>query len=318
MHPWLSVIVPVYNGERYLAAALESIFHQTAEMPGQVEVVVSDDGSSDRSPVIISSFSSFGPVKVIDGPRLRNWVANSNFAARHASGRYLTFLHQDDIWLPGRLHALRRSVEHGAIHSLWISPCRFIGPSGRDCGAWRLPFGSIDCTVDPNRFLEQLLVQNFIGMPAPMFSKMAFEAVGGMDESLWYTADWDLWLRLGRLGPVRANAAATAAFRIHNESQTVRGSSAFETMRLQTNIVLQRHLSAIADPARRNVVGRAGRLSTELNAALAAVVGRRIPSWRDLAISIALAGPGGFYRFARNARFLERSSARIRAGLGLK
>ena len=48
--------------------------------------------------------------------------------------------------------------------------------------------------------VERLLVQNFISMPAPLFSREAALRVGGLDEDLWYTADWDFWLKLAATG----------------------------------------------------------------------------------------------------------------------
>jgi len=151
-----------------------------------------------------------------------------------------------------------------------------------------------------------------------VFSRESFDAVGGMDESLWYTADWDLWLKLASLGAVDMSAKPTAAFRLHKESQTVRGAAIFESMQQQTEIVRARHLAGVEDPRLRNTIDRAGKLSSELNATLAAVVGGQSPRWGALASSILRAGPSSFRRFARDARFLERTAARIRTGLALR
>ena len=317
MRPWLSVIMPVYDGERYLAAALESVLSQARERPGQLEVIVSDDGSNDGSTAIVERFASRGPLLAFDGPRTGNWVANSNSAVKHASGQYLTFLHQDDLWLPGRLDTLQSVVAQKHDLSLWVSGCRFIGSSGHDVGPWHLPFAGAEVSVKSERFIERLLVQNFIGMPAPAFSRASFEAVGGMDESLWYTADWDLWLKLATLGAVEVSPTPTAAFRLHKESQTVRGATTFESMRQQTEIVRARHISRVQDPRLRETIDRAGNLASELNAALAAAVGGQRPRWASLASSIVRAGPSSLRHFARDARFLERSVARIRTGLAL-
>ena len=64
------------------------------------------------------------------------------------------------------------------------------------------------------------LIQNFIAIPSPVFRRSAVIDSGGLDESLWFSADWDLWLRLGAMGPVRFLAETLSAFRIHPASQT--------------------------------------------------------------------------------------------------
>jgi len=310
--PWLSVIMPVYNGERYLSAALESVLQQS---DGGIEILVSDDGSSDASPRIIDGYAAAGRVRRLDGPRQGNWVANSNRAVSQARGRLVAFLHQDDLWMPGRAESVRRAVARSQDRSIWIGPTRFVDAAGRLAGTWRLPFKAGTTDVGPGRFLERLLVQNFIGMPTPVFTRSAFDQVGGMDETLWYTADWDLWLKLGSLAGVGIWAEATTAFRLHYQSQTMVGAPAADSMKSQTKTVQSRHLPFIADPVVRHAVARAGAFARELNQSLAAVVSNRAIQWRELLTSLTGLGMHGAFRFARDARILERSVARLRVGL---
>ncbi len=78
--------------------------------------------------------------------------------------------------------------------------------------------------------MEALIVQNFIACPAPGFPTALAKRMGGMDDRLWYTADWDFWLKLAASGPLVYSGEPLAAFRIHPQSQTVRDS--FDTDRL--------------------------------------------------------------------------------------
>src|SRR5947207_2836516 len=80
---------------------------------------------------------------------------------------------------------------------------------------------------------------------------------GGLDESLWYTADWDLWLRLAALGRIRYLQSAFAAFRVHAGSQTVVRNDVGERRR-QLETVLDRHRANAAPGA-----WRAARFSVE-------------------------------------------------------
>ena len=172
-------------------------------------------------------------------------MAASNAALREARGRYACFLHQDDLWLPGRLPALERAVAGDPV--LVVHPASFVGPDGQGLGAWRcpLPVGDVPSKV----FLERLIVQNFLAIPAPAFRRDAALRSSGMDESLWFTADWDLWLRLGAEGRVRHLEAPLAAFRVHPESQTMVRTECHRRRQLQT--VLERHGGAVSTSARR-------------------------------------------------------------------
>ena len=109
-------------------------------------------------------------------------------------------------------------------------------------------------------FIEHLLVQNFIAIPSPVFRREAALQFGGMDESLWYSADWDLWLRLGTLGPVSFIPKTFTAFRIHPDSQTLARKLNPNEWHDQLTTVLDRHLSH--GPFQENSNRRSARLRT--------------------------------------------------------
>src|SRR5689334_23482219 len=99
-------------------------------------------------------------------------------------------------------------------------------------------------------------------MPAPVFRRQIVLESGGMDEDLWFAADWDLWLRLGSLGPVRFIAEPLTAFRIHPESQTIARPSSSGEWQRQLATVLHRHLAQWnADANRKAAVERAAEFS---------------------------------------------------------
>lgn len=96
----LSVVVPVYNGERFLRAALDSIVQQRRPPGCTLEVLVVDDGSQDGSLALAGDYGA--PVRCLTGPHAGQCAAR-NRGARAARGRYLAFLDADDRWLPGKL-----------------------------------------------------------------------------------------------------------------------------------------------------------------------------------------------------------------------
>src|ERR1700730_3179661 len=73
--PWLSVVMPTYNGARHLRAALESI---RAQADGAVEVVAIDDGSTDDTVAILKSFAKSICLRIIERPHSGNWVSSAN------------------------------------------------------------------------------------------------------------------------------------------------------------------------------------------------------------------------------------------------
>jgi hypothetical protein len=313
--PWVSVIVPVFNGARYLKAALESVVQQADE---HVEIVVADDGSTDGSRDIIAALQCCGSVVSIEGTRKGNWVANTNWAVSQSSGRLITFLHQDDLWLRGRYDWIRRATQQYPNCTLWLGPTRFVDASGRMIGTWRLPMHSYDGIVEQERFLEHLLVQNFVGMPSPIFTRAAFEQVGGMDEQLWFTADWDLWLKLGALAPVSFSSEPTTGFRLHALSQTITRAASVDEIRSQIDVVRTRHLSNLEGKPCQQAVARAGHFARNLNISIACAVSGQPIRWRELFRSTLHLGIAGAYRFLRAARIMERSFARLRAGLAFR
>jgi GT2 family glycosyltransferase len=308
--PWVSVIVPTYNGAPYLAQTLASI---VAQFEDGVEVLAIDDGSSDATLGILKGYACRLPLRIFPRERVGNWVANTNYGLSVARGRYACFLHQDDVWLPRRLRLLRRLTDREPAAVLFLHPAEYIDARGRRVGLWRCPLTA--GRQDPGLLVERLLVQNFIATPAPLFSREAALRTGGLDESLWYTADWDFWLKLAVAGPTVYCPRPLAAFRIHTLSQTAQGVSRADEMRRQIERVLERHLGPWeAGHPGRGEVGRVARISAEVNHALACCANGLNPNWLALALRFVALGPVGWWRFLRDSRIVERVSARLRAG----
>ncbi len=311
-NPWLSVIMPTYNGGPFLAQALASIELQRDD---QIEVVAIDDGSSDDTLAILYTHSRRLPLRVIRRARRGNWAANTNYGLSVARGEYACFLHQDDLWLPNRLCHLRPLLAGPGRPTLLLHPTWYIDAWGRNVGLWRCPLRA--GTYTAGTIVERLLVQNFIAVPAPVFTRAAALRVGGLDERLWYTADWDFWLKLAACGPTVYYPRPLAAFRVHALSQTACGVARADEMRGQIEVVLQRHLAAWeAGHPGRGEVGRTARLSLEVNHALACCAHGRRPDWLGLLGRFLALGPSGWWRFFRDSRIIERVSARLRARVG--
>lgn len=314
--PWLSVVMPVYNGEAYLRESLDSVAAQCHAAPqcngspgsAAIEVIAVDDGSTDSSPTILEEFASRLPLRVVRRERGGNWVAATNQAIHEARGEYVTVLHQDDLWLPDRLKTLRTLVEAHPKATLFLHPARFIDERGRPLGTWRCPLPAGESP--PAVAVERLLVQNFIAMPTPVFRRQLVTEWGGFDESLRYTADWDMWLKLAAAGTTVYHRKPLAAFRLHRDSQTMNFPLA--RFREELEQTLGRHAALTKAFSR---VERVARFSVAVNASLAARYHGQSVSFGSLAGEWLRLGPWGWRRYLRDSRIIERIMARVRSGL---
>jgi hypothetical protein len=167
--------------------------------------------------------------------------------------------------------------------------------------------------VPRGMLLSRLLVQNFISTPAPVFTKAAWEACGGIDNELWYTADWDLWLKLASVGPVIYHNEITTGFRVHGGSLTVKGSRDLDDFTWQMETVLNRHLSSFDGCSR--AVERAARASIKMNAALAAAAAGNSRHMVGAGAAVLALGPFGMAAYLRDSRLVERIAPRLKAQL---
>lgn len=302
--------MPTYNGEKFIAAALESVRGQWCE---GIELMVVDDGSSDQTVGIVNDFAKTLPIRLITPGRIGNWVAVTNLGLREARGEWACFLHQDDLWLPGKVTRLRSEMARTA-GAIVLHNSVFIGPDGRKLGPWTCPFS--EGTVLANRFIEHLLIQNFIAIPSPAFRRRPAIDSGGLDESLWFTADWDLWLRLGEMGPVRFVAEFLSAFRLYPGSQTAARKILPGEWEQQLTTVFDRHFGEwSATERRKRLVKRAAMVSIAVNSALAAAYrGETVNSWATLSRLLAL-GPWGWHTYLRDSRIVQRVTTRLKLRL---
>lgn len=309
--PWLSVVVPTYNGGRYLARAFAGIESQ-GRACDDLEILVIDDGSTDSTLDIVRRFGRRLPIRVLSSERTGNWVTNTNRALSEASGRYIGFLHQDDAWLPGRVTALKSLVMKHPGAAMALHPVWFIDASGWRLGKWRCPLPEDGKPLPPACVVERLLVQNFVALPAPVVNRRLAREVGGLDERLWYSADWDFWLKIAARGETLYSPLLLACFRVHGRSQTVAAAARPAEMRRQLEEVLHRHSGAAEGATVAPSALRAANLSIDLNC----VLGGRGRGWPRVLRRASALSRSEWHRFLRDSRLGERLGARIVGLLG--
>jgi glycosyltransferase involved in cell wall biosynthesis len=307
--PWLTVIMPTYCGEEWIDASLRSLAGQA--MAG-IEVLVLDSSPGPATRDIARSYSDRLDLSVLERQDLPMWHAKTNFGVEIARSDHICWLHQDDLWLPGRAKAVRAWIDAAPAAALHLAPTAIIDRRGRTLGVWRCPFPA-GAELPSVLLTERLIVQNFVAAPAPVFRKDAWLACGGLDKDLWYTADWDIWLKLASSGSVYYHDEVTTGFRIHSGSLTVTGSRDTAGFAGQMQIVLDRHLPRLGSRSRD--VERAARASIAVNTALASAAGGDFNYlWRAV-FQVLQLGPAGIHRYMRDSRIIDRLVPRVRAKL---
>lgn len=307
--PWLSIVMPVHHGEAWIDATLTSL---AAEADDGIEVLLIDSSSTPATRDIARTYQDRLALRIVERPDLPMWPAKTNFGVEIARAPHVCWLHQDDLWLPGRAAAVQRWIAEAPDAVLHLSPSAIVDGDGRTQGIWHCPFAD-EGTLDADVLFARLLVQNFVAAPAPVYRKDAWLACGGLDLPLWYTADWDIWLKLAAQGAVRHHHAVTTGFRIHGGSLTVTGSRDARDFAAQMQIVLDRHLPRLQRHA--PAVKRTSQASIAINTALArAAIGEPAGLLPALLKLVAL-GPMGVYRYLHCSRIVERVLPRVRAKL---
>ena len=213
--PTISVVTPSFNQAAYVRETIESVLSQAGRGTDfELEYVVVDGGSTDGSADIIREYEG----------ELTWWCSEPDRGQSHAinkglercTGEWFNWINSDDLLRPTAL----KSVSTAASQRVTETPPDIVagylaagldpeGPRKR----WRIGYN--------HRDPEQNLVRHTMSQPAMFFRRSAVKAVGGIDPSLSYAMDLDLWLRLlGENGQMYLIDTELAYFRLHDESKT--------------------------------------------------------------------------------------------------
>lgn len=308
--PWLTVIIPTYNGAAYINNALGSLLQDGCN---GIECLVIDDGSTDSTIEIIKKYISLLDIKFIESERSGNWALNTNIALCQAAADHVCFLHQDDYWLPGRALQIRTMISEYPNCVLYVNSSLFVDCANKVIGGWSCPLPGKPNIVKSKFMLERLIVQDFIAICAPVFKRQQAIKVGGLDASLWYTADWDFWLKLAARGDSIYNPSPLTAFRVHNNSQTIRRSIQSSSFRFQLECVLERHFAL--NPWISSLRIRVAHASVEINIFLACLYHGMRPEYFKVFSGFIFLGPIGWWIYFRDSRINQRIFARLKAGI---
>jgi glycosyltransferase involved in cell wall biosynthesis len=190
----VAAVIPLYNGERYIEAALRSVLAQTV-LPD--EIIVVNDGSTDDGPAIVARLAQAHPITILTKPNGGQSSAR-NIGVTHAGSDLVAFLDQDDIWYPLHIVELSRPFEQDERVGVVYSNVDEID----DAGDLRIrAVHSQAGSRHPKPNLAECLRTDMHILPsATIVRRSAIEAVGGFDERLSGYEDDDLFLRIFQAG----------------------------------------------------------------------------------------------------------------------
>lgn len=183
--PQISVIIPVYNGEKTIKTTLESVISQTFT---DIEVLLINDGSTDKTVEIASQIPD-ERIKIFNYENA-GLSASRNRGITQAKSDLVAFIDADDLWTADKLTSQFKALTNRPNADIAYSWTDYIDNNGNFHKSGRRIIAEGD-------IFPQLLVNNILESGSnPLIRKRLFAEVGDFDESLPAAEDWDMWLRL--------------------------------------------------------------------------------------------------------------------------
>ena len=208
--PLVSIVLPVYNGQKYLRESLDSILAQAVQ---DWELIAVDDCSTDATPQILADYAARDSrIRIMRNAENQRLPRSLNIGFAEARGAFLTWTSDDNAYYPEALHEmvsyLRRFPEYvmvnAAMDVLYVPEERLVTSEQFDADPWKM------------------FVQNRIGA-CFLYRRCVPQEIGGYDPEMFLLEDYDYWLRImiryGRIGHIKKTLYR---YRMHEGSLTAR------------------------------------------------------------------------------------------------
>lgn len=207
--PVFSVILPTFNGERFLKEALISLFDQSYK---NFEIIAVDNGSTDSTLKILNQFRD--RINILsEGRRGVTYARNKGIKA--SKGRYIAFIDQDDIWMANKLEIQKKVLDNNESVGMAISLANTIDERGDVLRSG----GNVQIRNEKKTIMQELMIRNVFGPPACMsIKKECFDKVGLYDTSLNGVEDKDLWIRILSEYDVCYTEKPLVLYRVHGQN----------------------------------------------------------------------------------------------------
>lgn len=245
--PTVSFVVACYNYGRYVNQAIDSLLGQTLR---EIEVIVIDDASTDRSDEAIATYAGDPRVHAVRHQRNRGHIETYNEGLSMARGRYVGLLSADDY--VARPDAVARQVQVfdanpavGLVHAAYQT----VDAAGRAAGSsghWHE-----DYVVHGLEEFRQLIWANYVPHSGTLVRRSCHDELGYYDTRLPIAGDWDLWLRIAARFDVAYIAEPLYAYRLHESNMM--GSAPFSQTSAELALTLERAFASLPETAPREL-----------------------------------------------------------------
>ncbi len=236
--PVISIVTPSYNQAVFLSETIESIISQAGDFI--IDYIIVDGGSTDNSVVIMKHYDDLlrkGEWPIACQGITYRWISENDKGQtdalmkgfRMAHGEILAWLNSDDIYLPGALQTAATCFCEHPDTGLLYGDAHYCDSAGAIIGRYRT--GEFD--------LNTLASFNFICQPSAFIRSDVFEAVGGLDESLHFAMDYDLWIRIGTHFPCVYLSRFLSTYRLHEASKTIRDEALHENIEAGLSLTIK-------------------------------------------------------------------------------
>jgi glycosyltransferase involved in cell wall biosynthesis len=204
MNQQVSTIIPVYNGEKFIAQTIDSVLTQTY---ASIELIVVNDGSTDSTSDVLKKYE--GRIICFDQVNSGGGAAR-NAGLAVARGKYVAFLDADDQWVPEKIEKQVCVMEANPHLGFVCSGSYVVDAADNILGEW--------CRRPKNlqETFEALYDRNFVLNLTVMARRDCLMEVGGSDPALRISFDYDLWLRLAKKFPFKYLCEPLARYRVHS------------------------------------------------------------------------------------------------------
>lgn len=190
LEPLVSIILPTYNRSEYLVRAIKSVLDQNYN---NFELIIINDGSTDKTSEIISQYQD-SRIKIIENKENLGFVRSLNKAINYAQGKYIARIDDDDFWSDSqKLEKQIKFLENNPEYVLVSSGMIKIDKNGKEIKKYLFP-------EKDEEIREKMLLTDYFVHPGVVFKKQTWEKAGGYNEQFYFSQDWDLWARLGKIG----------------------------------------------------------------------------------------------------------------------
>jgi len=220
-NPLVSILIPSYNRADFLGFAIDSALAQTYQ---NIEIIVHDDASTDKTPDLLKKYKRIERVRVITTKTNHGMIGGWNYLVRFAKGEYLKFLASDDLLDPECIAVLVEAAQKNMGCALITCKRRFV--NNKNEVITTLGFSTRSLVTSGPKLAHQILTDlriNKIGEPsAVLYPSSLIKKAGDYDSQFSQFADFEYWLRLLQFGDLVYVNRPLCSFRLHDSSNTSR------------------------------------------------------------------------------------------------